>query len=110
VEQLSIFESPPRGATPAPIAAPPRARREDPITSQLAAAAAKDLAGEHYCAILDALDAGDGTIYELAQRTGLTHVQVARRMPELEKLRLVTTTDETRPSPSGRACRVWART
>lgn len=108
MQQLSIFEHPPRGAL-APPADPPRARREDPATSQLAAAAAKDLAGEHYCAILDALDAGDGTIYELALRTGLTHVQVARRMPELEKALKATTTDETRASPSGRACRVWTR-
>jgi predicted ArsR family transcriptional regulator len=62
---------------------------------------------DHYAKILDALERHDGTIYEIAAATGLTHVQVARRMPELEAMAKVTTTDETRASPSGRGCRVW---
>lgn len=108
--QLSIFEEyPPRGASGvAPPVDPPRARRDDPVTSQLAAQQAKQLAHDHRTKILDALAVRDGTIYELAAATGLTHVQVARRMPELQDAkRARLKPDETRDSPSGRACRVW---
>jgi predicted ArsR family transcriptional regulator len=104
VQQLSIFyQHPGKGGDP------PRARRDDPATSQLAAAKACHLAAEHRARILDALERADGTIYEIAARTELTHVQVARRMPELERAGDAATTDETRVSPSGRGCRVWAR-
>lgn len=89
---------------------PVRARRRDPATSQASASRVREFDAEHYTKILDALEHADGSIYQIAERTGLTHVQVARRMPELEAGHKVTTTDETRVSPSGRGCRVWALT
>jgi len=51
---------------------------------------------------------GDATSYEIAERTGLDQVQVARRMIELEvpPARVVRTA-ATRPGPSGRQCTVW---
>lgn len=87
----------------------PLARATDPATSHAAASRAKNLAADHHAKILDALDKRDGTIYEIATATGLTHVQVARRMPELDEMGQAAPTDETRLSPSGRGCRVWAR-
>ena len=86
----------------------PRARNTDPDTSHYTAERAGSLAAQHYDAIKRALATGPGTIYQLADITGLSHVQVARRLPELEKFGLAETTGETRSSPSGRPCRVWA--
>jgi predicted ArsR family transcriptional regulator len=94
-EQFSIFD-------------PPRARNTDPETSHIAAAGVEAFAGEHHAKILQALDA-PGTIHELAERTGLDHVQVARRMIELERSKWVIRLEETRPSPRGRPCRIWRR-
>lgn len=82
-----------------------RARRDDPGTSHAAAQRVDEFAREHQERIYAAL-ATPGTIHELAARTGLTHVQVARRLPEM---RNVHPTDDKRPSPNGRPCRVWAR-
>ena len=116
--QLSIFEYPeraPPSSCPAATATPPRARRDDPPTSKLAAAAAQDLARAHCTLILFALVVGPATIHELAARTRLTHVQVARRMTDLEDAEPMLARPKrgadgsvlTRPSPSGRPCRVW---
>lgn len=85
----------------------PRARRRDPATSHVAAARADEFAHEHFGKILAALEQGRGTIHELAHRAALDHVQVARRLPELEAAARARPTDETRPSPGGRPCRVW---
>ena len=95
VQQLSIFD-------------PPRARRSDPGTSQEAAARACEFTAEHYQKIITALRAGPGTIYEVAERAGITHVQVARRTSEMEGRRVRTLPGEVRRSPTGRKCRVWA--
>lgn len=86
-----------------------RARGTDPQTSHDAAATAGDFAHGHYALILGALATRDGTIYELAERTKLSHVQVARRLPEMRDAvpAKVRQTDKTRPGPSGRACVVW---
>lgn len=87
-----------------------RARREDPETSKDAAARAGEFAHGHYALILGALGIhGPQTIYELASRTGLSHVQVARRLPEMASStpQMVRRTENTRPSPSGRDCKVW---
>lgn len=67
------------------------------------------MAADHLAKILGSLIVdGAGTIYEVAARLGLTHVQVARRMPELEERGVARPrAGETRLSPSGRACRVW---
>jgi hypothetical protein len=83
-----------------------RARSSDPETSHAAARKAVNFAHGHYAKIIGALKLfGPQTIYELAANTGLTHVQVARRMPELSEV--VCRTEETRPSPTGNPCRVW---
>ena len=85
-----------------------RARRDDPVTSHQAAARVAEFAHAHQAVIVGSLmSQGAGTIYEIAARTGLDHVQVARRMPELEALQVARPTAETKPSPKGRACRVW---
>lgn len=81
--------------------APPRARRSDPETSKRAAARAADFAESHHGRIYAALDQ-PGTIYEIAARCGMTHVQVARRLPE--RLDVFEPTDERREG-----CRVWRR-
>lgn len=96
-----------------------RARRSDPHTSRDAAAMAGDAVGEHCRRILAVLDSGL-TIYAIAERSGLTHVQVARRMPDLAdaalaRRRVIGADDDgrlryaTRPSPSGRQCALWER-
>lgn len=65
-----------------------RARRRDPATSQAAARNADKFASSHAGRILAALKAhGPKTAHEL-HTTGLTVVQVDRRLPELSKLGL----------------------
>jgi hypothetical protein len=44
----------------------------------------------------------------LAERSGLTHVQVARRLPDLTQANRIRLTGEEREGPTGRMCRVWA--
>jgi hypothetical protein len=92
MEQLGFFD-------------PPRARSRDPETSQHSAARVDEFAAAHYALIWKALEM-PGTIHELAERTSLDHVQVARRLPEMSRVR---PTEERRPSPTGRPCRVWRR-
>ena len=66
-----------------------RARRSDPTTSHQAAAKAEKFASSHAGRILAALKAhGPKTAHEL-HTTGLTVVQIDRRLPELCKLGLV---------------------
>jgi len=84
-----------------------RARRSDPETSHEAAARAKDFTSGHYAAIrLALLEHGPMSIYEIGTKTGLTHVQVARRTAEMNGVMIERTSDK-RPSPSGRGCHVW---
>lgn len=65
-----------------------RARRSDPATSKQAAVNADKFAGSHAGRILAALKAhGPKTAHEL-HTTGLTVVQIDRRLPELSKLGL----------------------
>jgi hypothetical protein len=67
-----------------------RARRTDPITSKAAAVNAEKFTGGHYALILAALDRiQTGTAQEIGQAAGLTVVQCARRLPELQKAGLV---------------------
>lgn len=87
------------------------ARTTDPHTSHKAAAAAKGLAGAHRDLIIGWLGSlsmnDDGrTIEEIAAGVGLTHVQVARRMSELEADGRATWSGE-RLLSSGRNGRVW---
>lgn len=88
---------------------PPRARKGGPATSEAAAARVGEFAGEHYRKILAALQAGPATSYEIAERSGLQEHRVGKRLSELAAAGAIIDTGETRPSPSGRACRVWRR-
>lgn len=90
------------GSTPSNF---PRVRSTDPDTSHAAAAQATDLAIDHRSLIIFALDT-PGTIYDIAERTGLDVNQVARRMGELESLYLVRTEGKAKGG-TGRLCRVW---
>ena len=58
-------------------------RAHDPLTSVMAAEAASAFSGPHCERILLALKQGAGTAQELMDRTGLTVVQIDRRLPEL---------------------------
>lgn len=88
------------------------ARRSDPPTSKASALSVERFAGEQYARILWALKhGGSATIHELAERCiGLGDHQIGKRLPELEAAGKIRQTGETRPSPAGRQCRVWALT
>lgn len=82
---------------------PPRARRRDPATSKAAGLKASEFASGHAARILAALvERGPMTAKEIAERTGLTDVQVSRRGKELVEARLVTIGPDTKEG-----CRVW---
>ncbi|MES2958480.1 MAG: hypothetical protein V4792_09840 [Pseudomonadota bacterium] len=86
-----------------------RSRARDPITSKLAAAAAKDLQRAHCDEILAALRkfgalGKDG----LAARTRMDGTAIARRLPEMERAGLVAPTGRTVMSTAGRVEREWA--
>jgi transcription initiation factor IIE alpha subunit len=85
-----------------------RVRREDPITSYQAADSIKEVAPKHFKIILEALkEHGPMGKDGIASKTGLNPNAVARRLPELQKLDLVTTTGKTVKSLSGREEREW---
>jgi hypothetical protein len=63
----------------------------DPSTSRKAAKKAIKYKGEHHLKILQALDFKPMTGKELAQFTGLSFVQIARRLHELEPMFIVKT-------------------
>ena len=84
----------------------PRARATDPQTSHAAALRVDEFSHVHFGLILGALRQAPGTIYQIGARAGLSHVQVARRMPELEGLGHVVPHGAAE-GPTGRACRVW---
>lgn len=108
--QLSLFTAPAH-----------LARRRDPVTSHHAAQRVEDFSASHDGQILTALRAAgrDGLIKdELAARTGLTDIQVARRLSSLEeRLRVyrvkiaIEGTSEfkfaTRTNVRGRECCIW---
>lgn len=62
-----------------------RARLLDPQTSQQAAAQAAVFAGSHCERIQAALEDSPMSAKEISRATGLTVVQVDRRLPELER-------------------------
>ena len=84
------------------------ARRSDPATSRAAASQARALAADHHARILAALrDRGAAGKSEIAERTGLDGVAVARRMAEMQRAGLVRLTGEQVLSAAGRAEREW---
>ena len=83
-----------------------RARKSDPETSKVAAEQAESVAQKHFRMIMAALQEGRGTIYDIAERSMMTHVQVARRMPELQAMGKVVPGGSV-AGPTGRPCRLW---
>lgn len=85
------------------------ARNNDPWTSHEAAARRHDFAGGHCEIILECLQRfGPLNKDQIAMHTGLSSVQVDRRLPDLKKRGQAYPTGEVRPSHSGRAERVWS--
>jgi hypothetical protein len=86
-----------------------RARATDPITSHRAAAAAARFASSHAGRIQAALNEhGAATAHELAQRTGLSVVQIDRRLPELAAADRARVVLDTHGEPLVRGgARVW---
>lgn len=82
----------------------PLARSTDPQTSHDAAERVASVAVSHRNRIMAALDT-PGTVKEIAQRCGLDHVRVGKRMVELKRLGLAAETD----APPRDGCREWAR-
>ena len=86
----------------------PRARQSDPWTSHAAAQRATEFAGTHTDIILACLGRhGPQTIDEIAKRTPLNSVQIARRLSECDRSGLAEPTGLCRMSASGRPERVW---
>lgn len=72
-------------------------RATDPLSSVLAAERTTQFAGGHCARILAALRSRPATAHELEATTGLTVVQIDRRLPELLKAghaRVVQVADE----------------
>lgn len=99
------------------------ARATDPLTSHAAAARSRVFAKTHRDRIFDALrtssttydqghcDHWGVTAKEIAAMTGLTVVQIDRRLPELERDGLVTVSgDENGKDLVVDGCRVWELT
>ncbi len=85
-----------------------RARNSDPVTSFMAADAADNLAFVHSLAIVDCLEkhgklGKDG----IANHTGLSSVQVARQVKEIEKAGLIELTGDKMRSNTGRYEQEW---
>lgn len=84
----------------------PRARATDPATSHQAAVRAKRFVYDHASAIVGNCFR-PSTIYDLAKRTGLTEVQVARRMKDIVAGGRLRDTGETAMGPNGVHCTVY---
>ncbi len=96
MNQLTIFDT------------APLARQTDPWTSHAAAARVGEFGASHIDIILACLAKhGPQTIDEIAKRTPLNSVQIARRLADCEKRLLAEPTGTCRPSASGRMERVW---
>lgn len=64
----------------------PRARRTDPSTSHKAAERAASFAGSHSERILvELIRVGSGTAKSISENTGLTVVQIDRRLVEMQR-------------------------
>jgi hypothetical protein len=85
-----------------------RARIVDPLTSHMAAESVTNVAPVHMDVIYACLKrfgplGKDG----IAKQTGLTNSQIARRLPEMQKLGMIALTGKTVASNSGRQEREW---
>jgi predicted transcriptional regulator len=87
---------------------PPAARQSDPWTSHEAAERAQRTARAHKAIIYRLLlQNGPSTIDELAKYAPFDSVEVARRLPEMERAGSAVTTGKVRPGLSGRRMREW---
>jgi hypothetical protein len=87
---------------------PPKARRSDPVTSHLAASAAKELQAKHHRVILQVLtEYGPLGKDGIASRSRLDGVAVCRRLSELERMRKIEKTGRMVNSTAGRLEREW---
>lgn len=85
------------------------ARTTDPHTSHMAAEQAEGLANAHRDLIanwLASISPGGGTVEDIASGTGLDHVQVGKRMSELDAEARAYCMGQ-KPLSSGRKGRVW---
>ena len=88
-----------------------RARKADPLTSHMAAQEIKEVAPQHMQLIYNCLlEHGPLGKDGIARLTGLNPNQVARRLPELQKVGMVATTGQTVYSDAGRSEREWSLT
>lgn len=85
------------------------ARRTDPDTSKAAAESVQTAASRHEAAILAELAVSSVPLAaeQLADRLGLDHVQVNRRLPDLEHAGVARKTDERHQNRSGRWAVKW---
>ena len=72
------------------------ARTSDPGTSHVAADNAKRFARGHFHKILRGLELRPQTAKELYSTTGLTSVQISRRMADLERAKAIKATGQER--------------
>lgn len=87
-----------------------RIRANDPASSMKAAEKVASTAKKHSESILRALIDRDMTVKEIAAAIGITHVQVARRMGELQKAGLaVVVQTQSGHDLEREGCRVWRR-
>ena len=85
------------------------ARRKDPATSHDAALRADKFAATHAGRIHAALIVhGPRSAHELETATGLTYVQIDRRMVDLVRAGKALATGLTAPTPSGGKATIWA--
>ncbi len=83
-------------------------RRTDPQTSHMAAASASKFAGSHVVRILAALQAyGMSTPPMIGTYTGLTVVQIDRRLPDLQRAGLAEVVQEGGIAKVRGGYRVW---
>lgn len=86
----------------------PLARASDPATSHAAAVKAQTFLGTHEDRIVAALTS-PANCYDLARRTGLSHVQVDRRMKALLTSGRVRLTGRNTIGDGGSACAEYDR-
>tara|TARA_R110000822_G_scaffold17142_9_gene57847 strand:- start:290 stop:601 length:312 start_codon:yes stop_codon:yes gene_type:complete len=87
----------------------PRVRNTDPVTSFEAAEAIKPVVSKHYQIILECLQAHGALGKDgIASLTNLESMQVARRLHELQRMKLIYLTGKTVKSDSGRNEREWS--
>lgn len=85
------------------------ARNTDPITSHVAAAMAGCLIDRHKQIVLAAIKGAGRPISatELEPLTGLTQVQICRRLPELQSQGRIRVVAGTHRTAAGRPERLW---